>query len=147
MPKGINGKDLMLFTTAGGAKKAIGLSTTCSIAINASVVAVTTKDSGEWEDNEIEKFSFTASADQLFIETEFDDLFEAMISKTPVDVDFALSAEPTSEAIPVAGWTAKVGGYQGKVLITALNPTAPVSGKATCAITFTGTGKLVKGVA
>ena len=47
MAKGINGKDLMLFKGTGVGKKAIGLSTSCSLAVNASVVAVTTKDSGD----------------------------------------------------------------------------------------------------
>ena len=80
MAKGINGKDLMLFKGTGVDKKAIGLSTSCSLAVNASVVAVTTKDSGDWDENEVERLSFTASVDQLFIETEFDDLFDAMVS-------------------------------------------------------------------
>lgn len=145
MAKGINGKDLMLFKGTGVGKKAIGLSTSCSLAVNASVVAVTTKDSGDWDENEVERLSFTASVDQLFIETEFDDLFDAMVSKTAVDIDFAVVSEPSASGVPAGGWVPKAGGYQGKAVITSLNQTAPVSGKATCAISLTGTGILTKG--
>lgn len=146
MPKGINGKDLMLFKGTGVDRKAVGLSTNCSLAVNASVISVTTKDSGDWDENEVDRLSFSGSADQLFIESEFDDLFESMVSKAAVDIEFAIAAEAGAvDGMPVAGWTPKAGGYNGKAIITSLTQTAPVSGKATCAISFTGTGVLAKG--
>lgn len=143
----VNGRDLMLFAMIGGAKKALAASTSCSMVINSLITPVSNKDSGQWEENEVTGFNFSMNAEAMFVMASFDDLFEAQIAGIPIDAEFSLAAEPTSDPVPALGWTPKAGGYKGKVVIASLNNTAPLTGKATCSVSLTGTGKLEKGVA
>lgn len=75
--------------------------------------------------------------------SNFDDLFDIMVAKTPVTATFSKKTE-TSVNVPEGGWTASKPDYEGKVVITSLELNAPNGEYATYTVQFTGIGALQK---
>lgn len=148
----IKGGDLMLFI--GG--KSIGYATSHTLSISADMKETSTKDSaGKWQTSEAGVLSWTASSENLCGDSVagigYDELFDYMIARQPIEAVFALEGNSTDyangklDAVPTAGWTAKSGnGYKGKVIINSLEKNAPNGDNATFTVNFTGTGALTK---
>ena len=101
---------------------------------------------GDWSAQEVNLLSWSASTENLYSldgkGSNFDDLFDMMIAKTPIDAVFAPKSEATTD-VPENGWTSS-GGYKGKAVITSLSLNAPNGDYATYTAQFQGVGALTK---
>lgn len=145
MSKPIKGKDLMVFQKTGSAYKALAAATNHTLSISAAVMEASSKDSGKWGDSEAGRMEWEMGTENLFVQADFDTLFDAMVAGEKLDVAFEIAANANSDTgKPDAGWTIGPGGYEGQVLITALNANAPNGENATYTATFKGCGPLNK---
>lgn len=139
----IKGGDLMLFM--GGSS--IAFATNHSLSVSLDTKESSSKDSGgKWQVSEGGILSWTCQTENLLCDEAegkgYDDLFTAMISRTPVTLIMAVKSETTDE-VPEGGWTPKAGnGYSGKALITSLEKSASNGENATFTCSFTGVGAL-----
>ena len=143
----ISGGDLMLFLDT----KSIAYATNHTLEISGETQDTSNKDegSGDWASNEVSILSWTASSDNLYsLDGEgdnFEDLFDIMVAKTPIDAVFAKKSQASSVVdVPTGGWTAATSGYKGKVVITSLTLNAPNGEYATYTAQFQGVGALEK---
>lgn len=146
----VRGGDVMVFV--GG--KSIAFATNHSLSISGETKETSTKDSGgKWATSEMGILSWTANSENMVADTgagsTFQDIFNLMIARQPVDIVFAYEGNSTNYAegkldtVPTSGWTPKANhGYKGKALITALNQNAPNNDNATFTVDFTGVGAL-----
>ena len=142
----IKGGDLMLFV--GG--KSIAYATSHSLEITGETTDTSNKDEGggDWSSQEVSILSWTASSENLYSEDgagdNFDDLFDLMVAKTPIDAVFAKKSESATD-VPENGWTkGNAPTYEGKVVITSLSLNAPNGEYASYTAQFQGVGALVK---
>lgn len=148
----IKGGDLMLFV--GG--KSIGYATSHTLSISADTKETSSKDSGgKWQTSEVGVLSWSCSSENLCADKAegvgYDELFDMMIARKPIDGVFSLEgnspdlAEGKLGAVKTGGWTPKAGdGYSGQMLITSLEKNAPNGENATFTVQFTGVGELKK---
>ena len=91
--------------------------------------------------------SWSATSDNLYsLDGEgdnFEDLFDLMVAKTPIDAVFAKKSQNVSD-VPTGGWTPATTGYKGTVVITNLTLNAPNGEYATYSVQFQGVGALQK---
>lgn len=141
----VKGGDMMLFL--GG--KSIAYATSHSLEITGETTDTSNKDEGggDWSSQEVNILSWSASSENLYSEDgagdNFDDLFDLMIAKTPIDAVFAKKSETVTD-VPAAGWTSKKPTYEGKVVITSLSLNAPNGEYASYTAQFQGVGALTK---
>lgn len=145
----VQGNDMMWFVNG----KSIANATSHKLTISAETADTSNKDTGgDWDSQEIKKLSFEGSSENLFSVdgkgSGFDELFDLMIAKTPIDAIFSIEKSASEKALtdaPEDGWTAPTaGGYKGKVIITSLDINAPNGDKATFTVSFKGYGALSK---
>ena len=141
----IKGGDMMLFLNS----KSIAYATSHTLTISGDTQDTSNKDEGgvDWASNEISKLSRTAQRENMYSidgkGSNFDDLFDIMVAKTPVSATFSKKKE-TDTDVPETGWTASKPDYEGKVIITSLELNAPNGEYATYTVQFTGVGALKK---
>lgn len=141
----IKGGDLMLFLNG----KSIAYATSHSLEITGETTDTSNKDegSGDWSSQEVSILSWSASSENIYTEdgagNMFNDLFDLMILKTPIDAVFAKKLETTID-VPRQGWTSKAPTYEGKVVITSLTLNAPNGEHASYTAQFQGVGALQK---
>ncbi len=141
----IKGGDLMLFLS----NKSIAYATNHTLEITGETSDTSNKDEGggDWSAQEVNLLSWAASSENLYsLEGEgdnFDDLFDLMVAKTPIQAVFAKKTQ-TATDVPEGGWTAGTKGYTGKVIITSLALNAPNGEYATYTAQFQGVGALSK---
>lgn len=156
----LNGSDLMVFVTIGGKLKSIAYATSHQMNVNMNIKDTSTKDNGNgmWENAEAGLMSWDMSSNNLMSDSaqngaSMNDLFELMLTRTPVDVAFSLQINNIDYSkkladvfeAPSGGWTCDAANqYHGKALITSLNVTADNGEKATASVTFKGCGNLQK---
>lgn len=147
----IKGQNLMCF--AGG--KSIAFATNHTLEVSGETISTSTKDNagGEWETSEMGLLSWTCSSENLVGDPRsglgYDELFDMMVKKQPVDLVFALKSTTSTPGeayeAPTGGWTAKTNdGHKGKAYITSLTLNAPNGENSTMSVTFTGCGALTK---
>lgn len=144
----INGGDLMLFI--GG--KSIAFATSHKMTINVETVETTSKDSGgKWVNKAAKKISWNMNTENLYsndgIGLKFDDLFEKLIAREPIQAVFCLEKDYVTKVdeVPTGGWLPSTAGtYTGSVIITSLEANAPNGDNATFTASFEGVGALVK---
>lgn len=148
----IKGGDLMLFVSG----KSIGYATSHTLSISADTKETSSKDSGgKWQTSEVGVLSWSCSSENLCADKAegvgYDELFDMMIARKPIDGVFSLEgnspdlAEGKLGAVKTGGWTPKAGdGYSGQMLITSLEKNAPNGENATFTVQFTGVGELKK---
>lgn len=141
----IRGGDMMLFVNG----KSIAYATSHTLTISGDTQDTSNKDEGggDWASNEVSTLSWTAQSENMYsidgAGSNFDDLFDIMVAKTPVTATFSKKTE-TAVNVPEGGWTASKPDYEGKVVITSLEPNAPNGEYATYTVQFTGIGALQK---
>lgn len=146
----IKGSDLMLFKKTGLGKAAsdwapIGAATSHSLNASREVLETANKDTGIFGDSEAGKVSWSIEAEAMMVISDYDELMEAFLSGKKLRAAFALAENADSiQGKPADGWKISDQGYEGDVLITALNATAPYNDKATYTATLTGCGVLSK---
>lgn len=142
-----NGSDLMFFV----AGKSIGGATTCQVTVGAELTSTSNKDDGggDWDVQSVKKLNWKGSSDSYLVDVakgnSYDDLFDLMVAKTPIDVVFSLdkaAADKLLPEAPTAGWTLPTTGlYKGKAIINSLDLTVPNGDNTTYKVDFTGVGK------
>lgn len=141
----IRGGDMMLFVNG----KSIAYATSHTLTISGDTQDTSNKDEGggDWASNEVSTLSWTAQSENMYsldgAGSNFDDLFDIMVAKTPVTATFSKKTE-TAVNVPEGGWTASKPDYEGKVVITSLELNAPNGEYATYTVNFTGIGALQK---
>ena len=142
----VQGGDMMLFIDS----KSIAYATNHTLTISGETQDTSNKDEGAggWASNEVSILSWSATSDNLYSVdgqgNNFEDLFDLMITKTPITAVFAKKSQASSVVdVPTGGWTAGVG-YQGTVVITNLTLNAPNGEYATFTAEFQGVGALQK---
>lgn len=139
----IAGKDLMIFVN----QKPTALATSHSLSITAETSEAASKDDGAWSAATVTKFSWEGSTEALVSMDEsansFDAMYDAMMTRQPVDIVSGRPINATDDGVPEEGWTAPTTNmYKGKALITSLQRNDPNGDNSTMTVTFTGVGKL-----
>jgi predicted secreted protein len=143
----INGTDLCLFITSGATKKCIALATTCKISTTMSTRKIASKDSGVWEESAVGRMSWSCDTDNLFTQDAisssaytYDNLFDLVISRTPVVVSFGMV---TTSGM---GYPQTIGSkyLSGTALITKLDLNAKDNDNSSFTVTLEGTGALAR---
>ena len=141
----IEGSKLMLFLNG----KSIAMATNHTLSISAETTEISNKDigSGDWTANNVRRFSWEVSTENMFTVSAYKKLFQLMLAKQPVDAVFSIrkgDALIADSSTYFAGWTWENSTFtlQGKVLITNIDTQAPNDDNATFSCTMTGTGAL-----
>lgn len=139
----IAGKDFMVFV--GGF--ATALATSHSLTINAQTSEAASKDDGAWGSATVTKFSWEGSTEALVSMdadvNSFDAMYDAMMTRKPVDIVSGRPSNASDDGVPEAGWSVPTTNYySGKALITSLQRNDPNGDNSTMSVTFTGVGKL-----
>lgn len=154
MAQVINGGDLMFFING----KSVAFATSHKLTISAETVETSSKDSGgKWVTKAVKKLSWNGTTENLYSNDgsgiTYDDLFDLMVARQPIDAVFALEgdsedyAEKKLDEVPEAGWKPATTNKAGKVVITSLEVNAPNGDNATFTCNFEGVGALKKVVA
>lgn len=141
----IKGDDLMLFSEMG---YSFAFATSHSLSISADAVEISSKDSGKWKTNTVNKLSWEISSENLYTTTSYDELFNLMVSREEFPVFFGVKSEVTDSIEEGSdGWTPNEAyTYHGYGIITSLTANAGTGDNATYSVTITGTGALEKGL-
>lgn len=141
--KVVAGKDLMIFVDG----EPTALATSHSISITAETSEAASKDDGAWGAATVTKFSWEGSTEALVSmdanANSFDAMYDAMMTREPVDIISGRPSNATDDGVPEEGWKAPTTNlYKGKALITSLQRNDPNGDNSTMTVTFTGVGKL-----
>lgn len=139
----VAGKDLMIFVN----DNPTALATSHSLSITAETSEAASKDDGAWGAATVTKFSWEGSTEALVSMDEsansFDAMYDAMMTRQPVDIISGRPSNATDDGVPEEGWTAPTTKmYKGKALITSLQRNDPNGDNSTMTVTFTGVGRL-----
>lgn len=154
----INGSDLMVFADTGKGLKSVAFATGHTMDVTMNTIDTSTKDDGNgmWQNFEAGMMGWTMTTNNLMSDvatdgSSFNELFQAMLLRTPIEVAFALQVNNPDYSkklneeykAPKGGWTPDPQNqYHGKAMITSLNITANNGEKATATATFTGCGNI-----
>lgn len=141
--KSVAGKDLMIFVNGNPT----ALATSHSLSITAETSEAASKDDGAWGAATVTKFSWEGSTEALVsmdAETSsFDAMYDAMMTRQPVELVSGQPSNATDDGVPEGGWAApSTNYYKGQALITSLQRNDPNGDNSTMTVTFTGVGKL-----
>lgn len=147
----LKGSKLMVFVDDNGTKKAIGFATSHSLSLTTNTTEVSTKDHGDYPAVIAQSISWEVTAENLYSDTGEATYMGLMLSKTPVDIEFAPASNYSNadekgiiDASPAKAWTAGTPIASGKALITSFSINAPAGDNATMSVTFTGVGALTQ---
>lgn len=146
----IKGGTLMVFYAKRNGQalhtpKSIPLATSHTLRISAETSEVSNKDIADaWAANDVTKFSWEATTDNLYCDAGMEELFGIMKSKQSVCIYFAPKTEAEGTPLPVSGtWTTSTTkGFKGWAIISSLEINAQNGENATYSATFTGVDKL-----
>lgn len=140
----ISGDDLMLFNEEG---HSLAYATSHQLSLSGETVDVSSKDHGVYGATELQKVTWEITSENLYTEDSFDELFDKMVAREPIQVYFGTKKENDPDKTVADGdyeyWTGSKG-YTGKAFITSLSANASNGEKATFSLTLTGTGKITK---
>ena len=142
----LKGDELMLFKN----KKSIAYATSHVLTITGNTVDIASKDHGFWGASEVGSLTWEITSENLYTQDAYDELFDAMVACTPIDVAFGKVANYDKNGIDnsTANWapdTATEGSVKyGKAVITSLVANANTGENATFSITLTGQGAITK---
>lgn len=156
----IKGSDLMLFVKQNnGTVHSLAFATSHSFNISCETSDISTKDHGFYGAKEITKITWQITTDNLYTVDTFNELYDRMITRQPVEVYFCLKTPTERQGTPATvnlpgdtynSWTPTTtlgeDGYYGRVYITSLDATAAAGDNATFSATFDGIGALTKGL-
>lgn len=153
--KKIKGEDIMVFVpgATSGTSKSIAFATNHVLTINASLDnGSTNKDeNAEWEQSTVQTRNWTVTSDNLYAGENYDELFDIMISGTPVNIVFGHKKQTYKSLADgnLDHWTPDDGHsngylYEGKALISSLTWNAEAGSQSTLSVEFTGSGELKK---
>lgn len=154
----IKGSDLMLFVKGTSGYKSLAFATSHSFNISSETADISTKDHGFWGAKEVTRITWSITTDNLYTVSTFNDLYDRMISRQPIEVYFGLKTPAeragTPPTVNLPGDTANTWHpssqsdepvYYGRVYITSLDCTAAAGDNATFSATLDGIGSITKG--
>lgn len=121
-----------------------------TLTITGNTIDISSKDHGYWGASEVGNLTWEVQTENLYTEDNYDDLYDAMVAKTPVDIVFAQANNYNENGLKAVGgsvdsWIASTtSGRKGKAVITSLTINANTGENATYSATFTGSGPLTK---
>lgn len=156
----IKGSDLMLFVKKpNNTVHSLAFATSHSFNISSETSDISTKDHGFWGAKEITRITWQITTDNLYTVDTFNELYDRMIARQPIEVYFCLKTPTERQGTPATvnlpgdtydSWTPTTttgeDGYYGKVYITSLDATAAAGDNATFSATFDGIGAITKGL-
>lgn len=139
----VAGKDLMIFVN----DNPTALATNHRLSITAETSEAASKDDGAWGSSTVTKMRWEGTTEALVsMDTDvdsFDAMYDAMMTRQPVEIVSGRPANITDDGVPEGGWTAPTKNYyKGQALITSLERNDPNGDNSTMTVTFTGIGKL-----
>lgn len=140
----VRGDEIMLFKDG----KSLAYATSHTLSITGNTIDISSKDHGYFGASEIGNITWEITSENLYVDSEFDNLFTAMVAKTPITVTFGHAdnynanglGDSSTNWIPDASVGAKY--YEGPAIITSLQANANTGENATYSITLTGNGAL-----
>lgn len=156
----VKGSDLMLFVKKpNNTVHSLAFATSHSFNISSETSDISTKDHGFWSAKEITRITWQITTDNLYTVDTFNELYDRMIARQPIEVYFCLKTPTERQGTPATvnlpgdtydSWTPTTttgeDGYYGKVYITSLDATAAAGDNATFSATFDGIGAITKGL-
>jgi len=136
----INGSDLMVFLKEGSAYKSIAHSTTCAVTLNNSLLQVSSKDTGDWEDFLSGKKGYTVTFDAIYTQESYDELMAQAIAGARLP--FCFSPKTLSDMVEGSWAPSTTEGWKGTIMITSVGATASDGEVATFSVSANGAGKL-----
>ena len=141
----IKGDELQLFIGDSAPRYA----TAHSVTLTGSTIDSNTKDSGLWGASEVGKLTWELTAECLYTDVNYDEMFNMMISRNKFLLKFArVKNYDVDGLVDVGGnvqaWKPELHGLQGYASITSITANANTGENATYSITFTGAGSLSK---
>lgn len=140
----IKGDELMVFKGT----QALAFATAHTLSITGNTIDIASKDHGFWGASEVGNITWECTTENLYTESGYDDLFDSMVDKTPIEIVFAKASNYDANGLVSVGGTteawAKGAGYKGKAVVTSLTANANTGENATYSATFTGCGPLTK---
>lgn len=150
----VKGSDLMLFKDG----VSIAHASSHSVSITPEIAEVNSKDTGIWGMKEITKINWTISAEHLYVESEFENIFNlAVTTGEAFDVYFGLksgykgsesyNSNATVNVTADGDWTpdSTANLLHGKVLISSISVSAAAGENATFSVEMQGVGALQLG--
>ena len=139
----VKGDELMLFKDG----KSLAYATSHSVSLTGNEISISSKDHGFWGASEIGDITWEITSENLYVDSEYDSLFNAMIAKSPITVTFGHADSYNANGLGSAdNWIpdTSVGAkyYQGPAIITSLQTNANTGENATYSITLKGNGPL-----
>lgn len=144
MERIIKGDELMLFNN----EKSIAYATSHTLTINGNTIDISSKDHGFWGASEMGNITWEITSENLFTESYYEQLFDAMINKTPLTVAFGFASDwnvnGLGENQADYSLSKSKSFYTGQAYLTSLTANANTGENATFSITLTGSGALAK---
>lgn len=145
----IKGDELMIFKDG----QALAFATAHTLTVTGNTVDISSKDHGFWGASDIGNITWEATTDNLYTEDAYDELFNAMLTKSEVDILFGYASNYNANGLDLDGtatddrpdsWTySSAKGYKGKAILTSLTTNANTGENATFSATFTGKGAII----
>ncbi len=143
----LKGDNLMLFKKDSSTYKSMAYATAHTLSISAETQNINSKDHGIWSGNNVTKFSWEITSENLYTREDYDTLFTAMTSRTSIEIAFGLKREADSVIVAdgdASCYTADSSYYKGSAYITSLVANANTGENASYSVTLTGNGKIEK---
>ena len=149
----VHGDDLLLYLVSSG--RVLAYATSCSLQIDAESIDTSSKFSCKWQSNMGGKAGYTISADALYAQKlsgdtscsaiSFDTIIELMVKGNQIDWYMGEEVEHngTCDENPHTLDTNK-NYYNGKAVVTSCSLEAGNNEIASCSITLTGAGEILK---
>lgn len=139
----IQGRDLMLFDANS---VSYAYATNHTLTLTAETSDVTSKDHGENSAIIISKYTWEITSENLFTVTDYDELFDKMVTGEKITVCFGRKVDEGDKTVAdgdLENWGLDISDYyQGSVIITSLTANANNGENATLSVTLTGTGRI-----
>ena len=142
----LKGDELQLFNDQD---QALLYATSHTLTMTGNTTDTSSKDHGFWGAQEVGSVTWEISAECLYTDNDYDDLFDKMISGERQYIKWAKVGNYdvnglTSTGGSVAKWNPASDYKQGYAYITSLVANANTGENATFSVTFTGSGALTK---
>ena len=134
----IKGDEIMLFLN----NKSVAFGTNHTLTVSSDTVDIASKDHGVWGGSEPGKLHYEISAEHLYTEEAYDDLYTAYVNRTPFEVIIGRAANYDVNGIvdtSTANWTPDTSTatyYSGKVLVTNMTLNAQTGENANFNVTL-----------
>lgn len=133
----VKGNEMFLYVGA----VPVAFAKSCNLNISADSIDTSNKMSGNFKSALAGVISWNITSDFLYTnvvgDTSFDELFASMLAGTTVDVVIGTTTDSTTFAMTK-------GLYSGKAHITSLDVKAEEANVASCSVSLTGSGALIK---